>query len=289
MDIERPLEPATLYAAARAVFVQTNNTSGNEVVAYHRADDGSLSRWATYETGGLGSVLEGSVADHLASQGSLTYSPQHRLLFAVNAGSSTVTVFSVDRDSLHRIQIISSGGTFPVSVTVHHDRAYVLNARDGGSIQGYRLTADGLQRVTVWRRDLHLDTTGDPEFTHTSRTGHLPPDGSRLVVTTKAGGSSILVFPLGRDGEPAAGPAVTSREDSVPFGMTLDRERRLVVADTGAGPVDSAISPDFNHLYVETGGEGSVDIFRIQADGSLTKVETEQGPDAVGGEGIVAL
>ena len=58
-----------------AVFVQTDNTDGNTVVAYDRAGDGALTWEHTYPTGGLGGVLNGSVVDHLASQGSLTYDP----------------------------------------------------------------------------------------------------------------------------------------------------------------------------------------------------------------------
>ena len=81
--------------ASNVVFVQTDNTSGNQVVAYDRANDGALSLAATYATGGLGGQLAGSVVDHLASQGSLAYSSDHGLLFAVNAGSNTVSVFRV--------------------------------------------------------------------------------------------------------------------------------------------------------------------------------------------------
>src|SRR5262245_30726296 len=55
------------------VFVQTDNTAANQVVAYDRNDDGSLTLTNTYATGGLGGVLNGSAVDHLASQGSLTY------------------------------------------------------------------------------------------------------------------------------------------------------------------------------------------------------------------------
>jgi hypothetical protein len=58
---------------------------------------------------------------------------------------------------------------------------------------------------------------------------------------------------------------------------------------TGAGTVDSAVTPDEHLLYVQTGGAGEVDGFRIGADGSLTPVGTVTVPGAVGGEGIVAL
>ena len=51
--------------------MQTDDHSGNTVVAYERAADGSLTQAAGYRTGGLGGVLDGSVVDHLASQGSL--------------------------------------------------------------------------------------------------------------------------------------------------------------------------------------------------------------------------
>ena len=38
----------------RAVFVQTDNTGGNEVVAYHRSPSGALTEAGSYQTGGLG-------------------------------------------------------------------------------------------------------------------------------------------------------------------------------------------------------------------------------------------
>src|SRR5580700_6677054 len=72
---------------ARVVFVQTDNTAGNQVVAYDRSGNGSLSLANTYDTGGDGAILGGSVVDHLASQGSLTFDADHDLLYAVNAGS----------------------------------------------------------------------------------------------------------------------------------------------------------------------------------------------------------
>jgi hypothetical protein len=114
--------------AARAVFVQTDNLAGNQVVAYRRAADGTLTLAGTYATGGLGGQLSGSVVDHLASQGSLGYDPGPGLLFAVNAGSDTVSVFAASGDRLALRQVIGSGGVFPVSVAVRGGLVYVLNA-----------------------------------------------------------------------------------------------------------------------------------------------------------------
>ena len=40
--------------SGRAVFVQTDNTAGNRVVAYERAADGTLTPAGSYATGGRG-------------------------------------------------------------------------------------------------------------------------------------------------------------------------------------------------------------------------------------------
>jgi 6-phosphogluconolactonase (cycloisomerase 2 family) len=340
------------------VFVQTDNPAANAVVAYRRAADGSLHRRGTFLTGGRGGVLDGSVVDHLASQGSLAYDCVHHLLLAVNAGSDTVTVFSVDGERLHREQVVPSGGSFPVSIAVHGDTVYVLNARDGGSVQGFRIArGTRLERVAGWHRRLGLDTAADPEFTHTPAQVSFTPDGSRLVVTTKAGGGSIEVFGVGASGAPSVRPTVTEVAGAVPFGFTFDDRGRLVVTDagtnavltfavrrdghavrlggvptgqaatcwivragdryyasnagsgtlsgfretrraalvplgdtpTGAGTVDSAVTPDGHFLYVQTGATRGVDAFRIGAGGGLTRIGSVTVPDAVGGEGIVAL
>jgi DNA-binding beta-propeller fold protein YncE len=146
------------------VFVQTDNTAGNQVVAYRRVAGGTLKLAASYDTGGLGGQLTGSVVDHLASQGSLTYDVGHGLLYAVNAGSNTVTVFAADGATLTRRQVINSGGTFPVSVAVRGDLVYVLNALNGGSVQGFRVADGRLQHIPGSSRPLHLNPNATPQF-----------------------------------------------------------------------------------------------------------------------------
>jgi hypothetical protein len=42
-----------------ALFVQTDNPAGNEVVAYHRQSGGTLTEAGAYATGGLGGILSG--------------------------------------------------------------------------------------------------------------------------------------------------------------------------------------------------------------------------------------
>jgi 6-phosphogluconolactonase (cycloisomerase 2 family) len=217
-----------------AVFVQTDNPSGNQIVAYERAHDGTLTLENTYATGGNGGVLNGSVVDHLASQGSLVYDSHHDLLFAVNAGSNTVSVFSVEGDDLALRQVIDSGGTFPVSVATDGEFVYVLNALDGGNVAGFRITGNRLRALDGSVRPLGLviptDTT---QFTHTPGQVAFSPDGSQLIVTTKANGDRIDVFAVSRDGRLSNDPVVNSNAGTVPFAVSFDSARRLVVAEAG--------------------------------------------------------
>jgi 6-phosphogluconolactonase (cycloisomerase 2 family) len=219
--------------ASHAVFVQTDATSGNHVVAYHRAADGALSPAGSYPTGGLGGVLGGSVVDHTASQGSLTYDPWHSLLYAVNAGSNTVSVFAVSGDHLALRQVLSSGGTFPVSVAVHGDLVYVVNALNGGSLQGYRVYGSVLAPLPGSGRALGLNPTASPQFTNTPGQVAFTPDGSRLIVTTKANGNDIDVFDVGFAGYLSAAPVVNSEPGTVPFAITFDSYGHLVIAEAG--------------------------------------------------------
>ncbi|MFC4032325.1 lactonase family protein [Streptomyces polygonati] len=223
--------PASAHSphSGSTVFVQTDNLQGNTVVAYDQTASGSLDQAGTYATGGLGGQEPGTGPDHLASQGALTYDSAHHLLYAVNAGSDTLTVFAVDGDRLIRRQVVSSGGGFPVSVAVHGNSVYVLNADDGGSVQGYLRVGGLLVEVPSWHRGLGL-----PSGTTPGQVG-VTPDGGKLVVTTKSG-DSIDVFPLGPLG-PAARPVVTGTPGQGPFGFTFDAAGRAVVTESATNSV----------------------------------------------------
>jgi DNA-binding beta-propeller fold protein YncE len=280
-----------------AVFVQTDNLAGNQVVAYRRGPDGSLTWDQTYDTGGLGGQLSGSVADHLASQASLTYDPVHRQLFAVNAGSNTVSVFSVSGDQLALRQIIASGGTFPVSVAVHGDLVEVLNAENGGSVQGYVDVFGHLFAVPGSNRTLGLDPTATPQFVNTPGQVAFSPDGSQLIVTTKANGSDIDVFGVGFFGRLSPTPVVNSEPGTVPFGVTFNGRDQLVVAEAGTNALETfQLSPDGTltaidalgngqaatcwvapaggYLYASNAGSGDVSGYEANGAGQLSLVGT---------------
>ena len=222
-----------------AVFVQTDNLAGNSVIAYDRAPDGTVTQAATYATGGLGGRLTGSVVDFTASQGALALDRANHLLYSVNPGSDTLTVFAVSGDRLNRQQVVSSGGSFPVSVAFSGRAVYVLNARDGGSIQGYLWTGAGLERIPAWSRSLGLDATLTPEFTHTPGQVAFSPDGRQLIVTTKANGSSIDVFALTKLGGLTGDAVVNPDPNPVPFAVSFDAGGHLLVTEAGPNTVTS--------------------------------------------------
>jgi DNA-binding beta-propeller fold protein YncE len=234
-----PAFAATSSSGDGAVFALTDDLSANAVVAYDRQPGGALRQAGAYRTGGIGGQLDGSVVDHTASQGALALDRDNGLLYAVNAGSDTLTVFDVHGDRLDRRQVVGSGGTFPVSVAVHGNLVYVLNARDGGSIQGYLRIGRTLVRVPAWRRALGLDPAAAPEFTHSPGQIAFTPDGSRLLVTTKAGSNAIDVFAVDPLRGPSAHPVVNTLPGAVPFAVGFDADGRLLVAEAGPNAVAS--------------------------------------------------
>ena len=279
------------------VFVQTDDPTGNTVVAYDRAADGRLTQAGTYATGGLGGVLDGSVVDHLASQGSLALDRRHHTLYAVNAGSDTVTAFGVRGDRLTRRAVLPSGGSFPVSISVHRDLVYVLNARNGGSIQGFRRGTDGLSPIAGSNRALGLDVSATPEFVNTPGQVAFSPDGSQLLVTTKANGNQVDAFSVGRSGAPSASPTVNNLPGQVPFAVTFDRVGRVVLAEAGTNSVATFRLADNGVLhtiataatgqaatcwivrsgdsfYASNAGSATLSGYRVRAGGQLASLGT---------------
>lgn len=230
--------PATSHGAGGgAVFALTDNTAGNAVAAYHRAADGTLTAAGTYATGGRGGILTGSVVDHTASQGALAYDQARGLLIAVNPGSNTISVFRVHGDRLALAQVLPSGGDFPVSVTVHGDHAYVLNALGGGSLSGYRIDGGRLAPIPGSHRALGLKTTASSQFTATPGQVAFTPDGRQLLVTTKATGNDVDVFAVGPDGRLSAKPAVNALPADVPFAVAFDQAGHVVLVEAGPNAV----------------------------------------------------
>lgn len=229
-------------AGGAAVFVQSNAGAGNSIVAYHRNDDGTLSLNATYPTGGDGARAAGSTSDPLASQGSLVYDADASLLFAVNAGSNSISVFGVHGDALVLHQVTASGGSFPTSVAVHDDALYVLNAGGSVNVSGFRIDGGKLHALPGSTRSLGLTETNPPAFLASPAEVGFSPDGSQLIVTGKTN-NFIDVFAVLHDHRLSTSPVQTT-DGNVPFAFVFNPSDQLDLVNAAGNLAPSEVNDD---------------------------------------------
>jgi 6-phosphogluconolactonase (cycloisomerase 2 family) len=287
----------------RLVFVQTNEPAGNRIVVYTVAANARLEPAGSYATGGNGAyALPGNESDTLASQGSLVYDAKHELLFAVNAGSDTVSTFKVHDDRLELEDVVESGGEFPASIAVHERIVYVLNAGGAGTVQGFRIAGHKLEPIPQSARTLGLANTDPPFFLTSPGQVGFTPDGEQLIVTTKASGSMIDVFDVEKNGRLSASPTHNVSATPVPFAFTFTPTGRLAMGEAGASTLTTyVVNPDGtvsdpksqpdgqaalcwilrvgDYYYVSNTGSNTLSAYTIAASGQ---------PALVGATGVVA-
>ena len=277
-----------------AVFVQTDNPAGNQVIAFAQQPDGQLSQQQIVSTRGLGGIEAATPAGFggLASQGSLTYDPGHHLLFAVNAGSDTISVLSVDGNRVRLDQVLSSGGEFPNSITVHGNLVYVANAGGAGSVSGFSIFGRQVVPLPGSTRSLGLDDANPPNFHDGPGQVTFSPDGSELLVNTKEATNSIDVFQVGPSGYLSTAPTVTPDDSNGPFSFAFTPSRQLVVAEVATASLHafafdphgtltslSASVPDGQQAqcwviaadgfyYVANAGSADLSEYTVAADGT---------------------
>jgi 6-phosphogluconolactonase (cycloisomerase 2 family) len=211
-----------------AIYVQTNETGENHVVAFRRGDDGALRELGSYGTGGVGDGVA-----HLTSQGSVVLTADRRHLLVTNAGSGDVSLFDVSSGAPALLQTVATGRA-PKSVAEHAGLVYVLNT-DGPSIVGFRLLDGRLEPL--------------PDATRTLATGADPaqigftPDGSALVVTER-GTNSIAVYPVD-DGGRLGEPQVQATSGPTPYGFAFAGSGTLVVTEAFGAEVGRAAASSY--------------------------------------------
>ena len=222
-------------------------------------------------------------------------------------------MFQVHGDRLVLGQVLAAGGDFPVSVTVHGDYAYVLNALGGGSLSGFRLSGGGLEPLADSSRALGLGTTAATQFTATPGQVTFTPDGTQLLVTTKGTGNDVDVFAVGPDGRLSSAPKVNPLPGDVPFDVAFDQAGQVVLTEAGPNAVATFtlsrggqltqlasaatgqqatcwVVRDGKYVYLSNAGSGSVSGYRTGWSGGLTALgntATDKGTvdAAVSGDG----
>src|SRR5512133_675329 len=268
---------------AGAVYTLTNASTGNAVQVYDRAANGSLTLGGSFATGGLGSGAG------LGSQSAVVLSQDKHWLFAVNAGSNEISVFSVQSHSLTLVDKASSHGSEPISLTFHKPWLYVLNAGDGGNIAGFRVSSKGhLSFVDDSVRTLSNNGSGaapSPEeigFT---------PDGDHLIVSEK--GSNLIDTYTVENGV-AEGPVVNTSAGPAPYGFDFNEHGALIISEAATSSVSSykvtnnglniisaalpdtqvaacwlVVTSDGDFAYAANAGSGTVSGYKVSESGKL--------------------
>jgi len=228
-------------AAAGAVYALTNAAAGNSVVALDRASDGTLTAAGTYSTGGLGSGAG------LGSQGALVLSRNNQWLFAVNAGSNDVSVFSVDPHGLRLADRVSSGGTMPISLTEDNNVLYVLNAGGSGNITGFSVGHNGhLSAISGSTQPLSGGATGPAQVQFSA-------DG-RLLAVTEKNTNMIDIYNVSKQGV-AGGPGTHPSAGTTPFGFAFGKDGKLLVSEAFGGAANASAASSYS-----VGTDGSFNV-----------------------------
>jgi 6-phosphogluconolactonase (cycloisomerase 2 family) len=287
-------------ASATSVYTETNNAGGNAVQIFRAGVGGALSPAGMVSTGGLGTSAG------LGNQGALALSSDGRWLIAVNAGSNDISTFAVGANTVTLVDRVPSGGTMPVSVTLHNNLLYVLNAGGSGNIVGFRVTANGhLSSIAGSTRPLSSTTAGAAQVSFDN-------EGETLVVTEK-GTNRISLYTLeqGR----AVGPTPFPSNGMTPFGFAFDRRDTLLVSEAFGGRANASALSSYDiadegstlnlidgsvptaqtaacwvivarhgrYAYTTNTGSGSVTGFRVGRTGSLSRLSVDGRTGITGG------
>jgi len=283
------LSSTAMATAGGSLYTQTNDPSGNAVQKFDRGRDGALTPAGTFRTGGAGLDTLGG------RQGAVELSGDGRALYAVNAGSDSVSVFRTGHRGLRLVARVPSRGVAPTSIAEHRGRVYVLNSGGTPNVAAFWRRFDGsLAPIPGGTRELAPGALGAAQVSVT-------PDGRSLVVSERLA-NRLETLPLDFLGRPGT-PVLTASSGAVPFGFAITPQGTIVVSEAGLSTVSSyragvrgalrtitpslavgqgaacwvAVSPSGRFAYTGN-ASGSISGFAIARDGSLEAISTTLAP-----------
>jgi 6-phosphogluconolactonase (cycloisomerase 2 family) len=290
-------------AAPGAVYVLSNQVSGNSVLTYDRFADGRLAATGSVSTGGAGT------GGGLGSQGAVILDDSGRHLYAVNAGSDSVSSFRVTPDGLDLVGTVASGGSRPTSLTVRGDLLYVLNAGDTGNIAGFNVDDGALTPLAGSSRALSTSASAPAQV-------QFSPKGDWLVVSERAT-NRLSLYAVGSDGLPTATSVIASA-GTTPFGFAFTRQGTAIVSEAAGGAADAstvssydlrggalqvvspavpttetaacwiAVTGNGRFAYAGNAGSASITGYGVGTDGSLSILDAD-GKTGTAAAGVIDL
>lgn len=292
-------ESVDQQSSAGAIYLQTNESGCNRLLAFERGAEGALTQADAHETGGSGDGVP-----HLASQGSVVLSGDGRHVLVTNVGSGDVSIFVVGAGGPVHLQTVPTGAA-PKSIAEHGGLVYVLNTGDP-SLVGFRVSSEGLEPIPDSRRTPAAES--DPAQIGFS------PDGMTLIVTER-GANAIAAYPVDSTGhlgepqiEPSSGPT--------PYGFAFASGGALVVVEAFGAEVGQAaassyvvrdgnvvpasrsvhngrseicwatVTDDGHFVFTTNFADGAVSRYAVGTDGSLTLEDAAAGTAIDGHTGL---
>ncbi|MEJ9233440.1 lactonase family protein [Peribacillus butanolivorans] len=291
------------YFRARAsmVYMMTNNEVMNQIIAFYKDMNGLLTFMASYPTYGKGTgtkevstALRNDGIDPLQSQGSLTLSSDGRFLFAVNAGSNSISSFMVTENGrLIFADVEPSGGAQPNSIGVFGNLLYVSNVGDAANhfasnISGFYIEENGhLLPIPGSNRSLSTINAQPAQVLFT-------PNGSKIIIPELTT-NYLSIFNVNKNGT-VTGPMINESNGNMPFGSYFLSSGLLLVTEVGSNALSSYSLSDNGILHVISGSiptgqkatcwvtasknerfayatntfSGTITIYRISGSGALT-------------------
>lgn len=271
-----------------AVYTMDNAPSANHVLVFRRGENGQVTSAGSVDTGGIGTGAG------LSNQGAVLLSRDGLWLFVCNPGSDEISVLATGSGTVQLVSKVSSGGHRPLSLAMHHNLLYVLNAGgsvgDKDNVTAFLFVDGNLVALPGSTRALSGDSTGPAQVSFTK-------DGNVLIVTERLT-NLIDTFSLGDDGL-AVSHQTSPSSGATPFGFAVAQNNRIFVSEASGVPNGSSassynvsdsgdlavisasipteqkaacwltLSLDERFAYTANAGSGSLSGFSVAPDGTL--------------------
>ncbi|KAL1949460.1 hypothetical protein VTO73DRAFT_8341 [Trametes versicolor] len=310
------MSKTTRFDAAGAVYFITNEPDENMVVAASINSDGTLNLDRAVATGGHGAHGQSTGPDALFSQGAIKASAKGKVLATVNAGSNTVSLFSIDSKTPTNIQplgdVVSSEGEFPMSLAfnANGDRLCVLNGGQVNGVNCYKVDKKtGLSAIANTLRPLGLNQT-TPATGPAGTASHIvfSEDGKQLIASVKGVPPTpgfLAIWDVNADGSlsPDFKNVAPAKDGLLPFSMTVIPGKNAILAtDAGLGfdifdlkdnnrssaiAIDGQVATCWSSFSKKTGNFyltdiGTATVTEVHVDDNLKGSIVQQYPQAPG-------
>jgi 6-phosphogluconolactonase len=337
-----------------AVYTMSNGSERNAVLIFDRLADGRLVRAGAVSTGGTGTgaglgnqgglVLSGNerwllvvnagsnsisvlevrrqglrLVDVEPSGGTRPISvTEHRgLVYVLNAGSDSITGFTLGRDGRLRPldgsdRPLSGAGTDPAQVAfTPHGDALVVTEKATNKIVTFEIGRHGLPgdpRVqdstgqtpfgfAFGKRDQLFvsEAFGGAENASATSSYDIDRQGMLTTISASVGTNQtaacwVVVTPNGRFAYVTNTGSGSISGYAIDFDGTielLDADGRTAVTGDGSAPIDMALTDSGRFLYSLNSGANTIGAFRVHSDGSLTRLPFTGGLPS-GANGLAA-